>query len=63
MKFTNLDREIEESNLVNVRVPLAEAMEAAIEGAYDQLEYELALDDDTPLECGIENPDICESCQ
>ena len=19
--------------------------------------------DDTPLECGIDNPDICESCQ
>lgn len=21
------------------------------------------FDDDTPLECGLENPDICESCQ
>tara|TARA_R110001606_G_scaffold101624_10_gene223099 strand:- start:743 stop:871 length:129 start_codon:yes stop_codon:yes gene_type:complete len=23
----------------------------------------LTMDDDTPLTCGIENPDICESCQ
>ena len=21
------------------------------------------FDDDTPLECGLENPDVCESCQ
>jgi hypothetical protein len=22
-----------------------------------------AIDDDTPLSCGLENPDYCESCQ
>ena len=21
------------------------------------------FEDDTPIECGLENPDICESCQ
>mgnify|MGYP003625431654 FL=1 len=40
-----------------------------IEDKLDELPIEMMgerynpFDDDTPLECGLENPEICESCQ
>ena len=54
------------------RTPLAQQEFDAITDGLDRSEEPTvtAIDstmdmfaDDTPLECGLENPDICESCQ
>ena len=29
----------------------------------DSVDEPVWLDDDEPLACGLENPDVCESCQ
>lgn len=49
--------------LVDRQIALTNSTVASFLPNATESEYIDPFDDDTPLACGIENPDHCESCQ